>query len=139
MQVSEEVEAIEAMGIGPLRLLVAPRLVAIALNMPCLSVVSCVAALVGSSLISWATLNIAPAAYFDSVMTSLIISDIVIGLFKALFFGLLIGLIACFQGLSVTGGAEGVGKATTDSVVIAITNVIGFDTLFNIMVTKITG
>jgi len=138
MQVSEEVEAIEAMGIGPLRFLVAPRLVAIAMSMPCLSVVSCVAALVGSSLISWATLNIPPAAYFDSVMTSLIISDIVIGLFKALFFGLLIGLIACFQGLSVTGGAEGVGKATTDSVVIAITNVIGFDTLFNIMVTKIT-
>jgi phospholipid/cholesterol/gamma-HCH transport system permease protein len=80
-----------------------------------------------------------PAAYFDAVMTSLIVSDIVIGLFKAMFFGLLIGLIACFQGLNVTGGAEGVGRATTDSVVIAITSVIGFDTLFNIMVTKING
>jgi phospholipid/cholesterol/gamma-HCH transport system permease protein len=56
-----------------------------------------------------------------------------------MFFGLVIGLIACYQGLTVTGGAEGVGKATTDSVVIAITAVIGFDTLFNIMVTKVTG
>jgi phospholipid/cholesterol/gamma-HCH transport system permease protein len=101
--------------------------------------VSCLAALIGSSLISWATLNLVPAAYFDTVMTSLIVSDIVIGLFKATFFGLLIGLIACYQGLTVTGGAEGVGKATTDSVVIAITAVIGFDTLFNIMVTKVTG
>jgi phospholipid/cholesterol/gamma-HCH transport system permease protein len=139
MQVSEEIEAIEAMGIGPMRILVAPRLVAISFLMPCLSVISCVAALVGSSLISWATLNLVPAAYFDAVMTSLIISDIVIGLFKAMFFGLLIGLIACFQGLTVTGGAEGVGRATTDSVVIAISSVIGFDTLFNIMVTKING
>jgi phospholipid/cholesterol/gamma-HCH transport system permease protein len=113
--------------------------VAIASLMPCLSVLSCIAAFVGSALISWATLNLVPAFYFDAIMTSLIISDIVIGLFKAMFFGLLIGLIACYQGLTVTGGAEGVGRATTDSVVISITTVIGFDTLFNIMVTKITG
>ena len=139
MQVSEEVEAIEAMGIGPLRFLVAPRLVAIAALMPCLSVLSVVAALIGSALISWAALNLVPDAYFDAVLTSLIVSDIVIGLFKAMFFGLLIGLIACYQGLTVTGGAEGVGKATTDSVVISITTVIGFDTLFNVMVTRITG
>jgi phospholipid/cholesterol/gamma-HCH transport system permease protein len=139
MQVSEEVEAIEAMGIGPLRFLVAPRLVAISSLMPCLAIISCIAALVGACLISWATLNLVPAAFIDAVVTSLIVSDIVIGLFKAMFFGLLIGLIACYQGLTVTGGAEGVGRATTDSVVISITTVIGFDTMFNIMVTKITG
>jgi phospholipid/cholesterol/gamma-HCH transport system permease protein len=107
--------------------------------MPCLSVLSCIAALIGSCLISWAALNLVPAAYLDAVVSSLIVSDIVIGLFKAMFFGLLIGLIACYQGLTVTGGAEGVGRATTDSVVISITSVIGFDTLFNVMVTKITG
>ena len=139
MQVSEEVEAIEAMGIGPLRFLVAPRLVAIAFLMPCLSVLSVVAALIGSALISWVAFNLVPDAYFDAVMTSLVVSDIIIGLFKAMFFGLLIGLIACYQGLTVTGGAEGVVKATTDSVEISITTVIGFDTLFNIMVTRITG
>jgi phospholipid/cholesterol/gamma-HCH transport system permease protein len=107
--------------------------------MPCLSVLSVVAALVGSALISWTALNLVPDAYFDAVVTSLIVSDIVIGLFKAMFFGLLIGLIACYQGLTVTGGAEGVGRATTDSVVISITTVIGFDTLLNIIVTRITG
>jgi phospholipid/cholesterol/gamma-HCH transport system permease protein len=136
MQVAEEIEAIEAMGIGPLRFLVAPRLVAISFLMPCLSVVSCCAALVGSSFISWIALNLVPAFYFDSVMTSLYISDIVTGLFKAMFFGLVIGLIACFRGLTVVGGAEGVGRATTDSVVEAITSVIGFDTLFNIIFTQ---
>jgi phospholipid/cholesterol/gamma-HCH transport system permease protein len=139
MQVSEEVEAIEAMGIGPLRFLVAPRLVAISTMMPCLSVISCIAAIIGSALISWLTLNLVPAAYFDATLASFIVRDIVIGLGKATFFGLLIGLIACYQGLTVTGGAEGVGRATTDSVVAAITTVIGFDTLFNVMVTKITG
>jgi phospholipid/cholesterol/gamma-HCH transport system permease protein len=139
MQVSEEVEAIEAMGIGALRFLVAPRLVAITCLTPCLSVLSCVAAIIGSAMISWMLLNLVPDAYFDAVITSLIISDIVIGLFKAMFFGLLIGLIACYQGLTVTGGAEGVGKATTDSVVISITTVIAFDTLFNVMATRVTG
>jgi phospholipid/cholesterol/gamma-HCH transport system permease protein len=138
MQVSEEVEALEAMGIGPLRFLVAPRLIAITWLLPCLSVVSCVAALVGSALISWMTLNLVPTFYFDAALNSLLVSDIVIGLFKGMFFGLLIGLIACFKGLSVKGGAEGVGTATTDSVVIAITSVIGFDTLFNVIVTKMT-
>jgi len=138
MQVAEEVEAIEAMGIGALRFLVAPRLVAITFLMPCLSVCSCVSALIGSAIISWMLLNLVPAFYFDTVLSSLLVRDIVIGLFKAGFFGLVIGLIACFKGLTVSGGAEGVGRATTDSVVVAITSVIGFDTLFNIVVTEIT-
>jgi phospholipid/cholesterol/gamma-HCH transport system permease protein len=106
MQVAEEVEAIEAMGIGPLRLLVAPRLVAITGLMPCLSVCSVIAGLLGSALISWITLNLVPAFYFDAVLSSLLVKDIVIGLLKAAFFGLVIGLIACFKGLTVTGGAE---------------------------------
>src|SRR5437868_13583016 len=122
MQVAEEVEAIEAMGIGPLRLLVAPRLMAITVLMPCLSVCSVIAGLLGSALISWITLNLVLAFYFDAVLSSLLVKDIVIGLFKAAFFGLVIGLIACFKGLTVTGGAEGVGRATTDSVVVAITS-----------------
>jgi phospholipid/cholesterol/gamma-HCH transport system permease protein len=138
MQVAEEVEAIEAMGIGPLRFLVAPRLVAIVGAMPCLSVCAVIAALIGACLISWVTLNIVPAFFFDAVLSSLLVNDIVIGFFKAAFFGLVIGLIACFKGLTVQGGAEGVGRATTGSVVVAITSVIGFDTVFNVIVTQYT-
>src|SRR6516225_2762048 len=66
MQVSEEVEAIEAMGIGPLRFLVAPRMLALVLLMPCLSTISNISAVIGSCLISWVTLNIVPAFFFDS-------------------------------------------------------------------------
>ena len=133
MQVSEEVEAIEAMGISPLRFLVAPRMLALFSLMPCLAVISSLAAIVATSLISKAYFNIAWVYFADLVLDSLLIRDIVTGLLKSFLFGLLIGAIACFRGLNVKGGAAGVGTATTSSVVTAITAVIAFDTLFNIV------
>ncbi len=133
MQVNEEVEAIEAMGIGPLRFLVAPRILALFALMPCLSVVSNGAALIATALISRAYFNI-PFVYFnDLVVQALLIRDIITGILKSFLFGALIAAIACYRGLTVRGGAAGVGTATTSSVVTAITTVIGFDTLFNIV------
>lgn len=133
MQVSEEVEAIEAMGISPLRFLVAPRMLALFALMPCLSVVSSVAAILATSLISYAYFNIAFVYFNDLVLSSLLIRDIITGVAKSFLFGLLIAAIACYRGLNVTGGAAGVGTATTSSVVTAITTVIGFDTVFNVV------
>ena len=133
MQVSEEVEAIEAMGISPLRFLVAPRMLALFALMPCLAVVSSVAAIFATSLISNAYFNIAWVYFTDLVLASLLIRDIVTGLLKSFLFGLLIGAVACYRGLSVKGGAAGVGTSTTSSVVTAITAVIAFDTVFNII------
>src|SRR3954453_3013336 len=133
MQVSEEVEAIEAMGISPLRFLVAPRLLALFCLMPCLAVVSSMAAIFATSLISRAYFNIAFVYFNDLVLNALLIRDIVTGIVKSFLFGLLIGAVACYRGLNVKGGASGVGSSTTSSVVTAITAVIGFDTLFNIV------
>src|SRR5256885_13539213 len=133
MQVSEEVEAIEAMGIGPLRFLVAPRLLALFLLMPCLSTVSNISAIFASSLISKAYFSIAFPYFLDLVKDSLLIRDLITGVLKSFMFGLLIAAIACYRGLSVKGGAAGVGTATTSSVVTAITVVIGVDTLYNIV------
>ena len=135
MQVTEEVEAIEAMGIGPLRFLVAPRLLALFFLMPCLSTVSNVAAIFASSLICKAYFSIAFPYFLDLVKDALLIRDIITGILKSFLFGLLIGGIACYRGLTVKGGAAGVGTATTSSVVTAITAVIGFDTLYNIVYT----
>ncbi|PYK81202.1 MAG: hypothetical protein DME37_05775 [Verrucomicrobia bacterium] len=135
MQVSEEVEAIEATGIGPLRFLVAPRMLALFLLMPCLSTVSNLAAIGASCLISRAYFSIAFVYFFDLVRDALLIRDIVTGVLKSFLFGLLIGGIACYRGLSVKGGAAGVGTATTSSVVTAIATVIGFDTMYNIVYT----
>src|SRR6059058_1465514 len=133
MQVSEEIEAIEAMGIGPLRFLVAPRMLALFFLMPCLSTVSNISAIFASSLISKAYFSIAFPYFLDLVRDALLIRDLITGVFKSFLFGLLIAAIACYRGLNVKGGAAGVGNATTSSVVSAITVVIGVDTLYNVV------
>jgi phospholipid/cholesterol/gamma-HCH transport system permease protein len=135
MQVSEEVEAIEAMGIGPLRFLVAPRVLALLFLMPCLSTVSNIAAILASGLVSYAYFNITFIYFLDLVKDALLIRDIITGVMKSFLFGFLIASIACYRGLSVKGGAAGVGASTTSSVVTAITVVIGVDTLYNIVYT----
>src|ERR1700732_4487646 len=91
MTISEEVEAIEAMGIGPLRFLVAPRMLALFFLMPCLSTVSNIAAIFASSLVCKAYFNIAFVYFLDLVQEALLIRDIITGVLKSLMFGLLIG------------------------------------------------
>ncbi len=137
MTVSEEVEAIEAMGIGPLRFLVGPRLTAIVCLLPCLVVISNLAALFGGYLICTTTLNIAMSYFIDLVREGLLVRDIVWGIVKSVFFGLIVGLVACYRGLTVKGGAAGVGAATTSSVVTSITTVIAADSLLNILILRV--
>lgn len=133
MTVSEEVEAIEAMGLGPLRYLIAPRVLAITLLTPSLVVISNLAALFGAYLVCVFFLNIAGSTFLDLVQDGLRVRDITIGMLKSIIFGLIIGLVACYRGLTVKGGAAGVGTATTSSVVTTITSVIGSDTFLNII------
>lgn len=133
MTVSEEVEAIEAMGIGPLRFLVAPRMLALLFLMPCLSTISNMSAIFATALISKAYFAIAFPYFVDLVRDALLIRDLITGVFKSVLFGLLIAGISCYRGLNVKGGAAGVGTATTSSVVTAITVVIGVDTLYNVV------
>lgn len=136
MTVSEETEAIEAMGIGPLRFLVAPRMLALFFLMPCLSTISNISAVLATSLISKAYFGISFPYFIDLVRDSLLIRDLITGVLKSFLFGLLIAAIACYRGLTVKGGAAGVGTATTSSVVTAITVVIGVDTLYNVVYTN---
>lgn len=133
MVVGEEVEALEGMGLGARRFLVGPRLVAVTLLTPCLVVVSNVAALAGAALVSKGQFQLSMLSFGQLVMEALVFRDIVAGIVKSVIFGLLVGLIACYKGLAVRGGAAGVGSATTDSVVQAIVTVLGFDTLINII------
>src|SRR5215471_11021704 len=133
MTVSEEVEAIEAMGIGPLRFLVAPRMLALLFLMPCLSTISNMSAIFATALISKAYFAIAFPYFADLVRDALLIRDLITGVLKSVLFGLLIAAISCYRGLNVKGGAAGVGTATTSSVVTAITVVIGVDTLYNVV------
>ncbi|HEV7869017.1 MAG TPA: ABC transporter permease [Chthoniobacteraceae bacterium] len=133
MTVAEEVEALEAMGIGPLRFLVSPRLLAVFLLMPCLVVISDLTAMAGASLISRWAFDIPFRVFYETALENLQLKDLIAGILKSFLFGLIIGLVSCYKGLAVRGGAAGVGDATTSSVVTAITTVIALDTLFNVV------
>jgi len=129
-----EVDALEAMGIGPLRYLITPRWLAIFFMTPCLSVAATLAGICGGAFISNMLLQLGYAHFFHEVMSNLLVKDIVSGVFKSFVFGALIGLIACYKGLAVKGGAVGVGIATTSSVVTAISCVIASDSIINIFI-----
>lgn len=137
MTVSEEVDAIEGMGIGPLRYLVAPRVLASFLMMPSLSVVSSLAGLLGGALVARVQFHISFHYFVNLTMDSLLSRDIFAGLVKSLLFGLIIGLIACYRGVTASRGATGVGLATTASVVLSVTGVIGCDAFCNIVLARI--
>jgi phospholipid/cholesterol/gamma-HCH transport system permease protein len=113
--------------------LVSPRVLAVFILMPCLVVISDITAMAGAALISRWAFDIPFQGFGETALENLLIRDIVAGVLKSFLFGLIIGLVACYKGLTVSGGAAGVGNATTSSVVTAITTVIGFDTLFNIV------
>jgi phospholipid/cholesterol/gamma-HCH transport system permease protein len=95
------------------------------------------AALLGGQLISKMVFNISILAFAREALNSLYLRDVVGGVIKSFMFGGIIGIVSCYKGLAVRGGAAGVGEATTSSVVTAITVVIGSDTLFNIVQTTI--
>jgi phospholipid/cholesterol/gamma-HCH transport system permease protein len=133
MTAGGEVDAIEGMGIGALRYLVTPRILAIFFLTPCLTVISVVSGLVGGAFISSLMLQISTGFFYDQVMTNLLVKDVMAGIVKSLLFGAIIGTISCYKGLSVKGGAVGVGIATTSSVVTAISTVIACDSLCNIV------
>lgn len=129
----EEIKAMRAHGLNPLPFLVVPRLVATMLMLTGLAVVADVVGMFGGLLTSWLVLDISPRVYLDYTQLALTNRDFLTGLVKAAVFGMLIALIACREGLHVTGGAEGVGRATTQTVVKSIVALIGTDCLFTAM------
>ncbi len=130
MVVGEEVEALEAHALNPVRFLVLPRIIATVISLVCLAVISNLAAIFAAAVMSNIMLGISWATYYNNTMAQVQPRDFITGLIKAGVFGLLIGLIACGNGLKVTGGAAGVGKATTSTVVESIVAVIFADLLF---------
>lgn len=134
MTASGEVDAIEGMGIGPLRYLVVPRFLAILALTPCLAIISIISAIIGGALISGPMLGLNFSFFYDQVLTNLFVKDIVSGLVKSFLFGGIIGWIACYKGLIVKGGSVGVGEATTASIVTSISAVIACDSLCNIFI-----
>jgi phospholipid/cholesterol/gamma-HCH transport system permease protein len=133
MVVGEEVEALEAHALNPVRFLVVPRVIATVACMTCLAVLSNLCAVGASAFMSKIVLGISWVTYYDNTLNQVGPRDFITGLVKAAVFGLLIGLIACGNGLKVSGGAAGVGKATTSTVVESVVAVIFADLIFTMV------
>jgi phospholipid/cholesterol/gamma-HCH transport system permease protein len=133
MVVGEEVEALEAHALNPVRFLVVPRIIATVISMSCLAVISNIMAIVSAALMSKTVLGISWVTYYNNTLAQVGPRDFTTGLVKAAVFGMLIGLIACGNGLRVTGGAAGVGKATTSTVVESVVAVIFADLMFTVV------
>ncbi|MBI1869851.1 MAG: ABC transporter permease [Chlamydiae bacterium] len=131
MKVSEEIEALETMGVHPTRYLVVPRFLALTLMVPCLSILANMIGMIGGYMIGHFSLGIDASYYYSRTFEALVIKDIQTGLIKSFSFGALISFVGCYQGLTVKGGAEGVGRATTLSVVCSIILVIVVDCVWN--------
>jgi len=120
MKVTEQIDALRALAVSPIRYLVAPRLIAALIMLPVLCILSDAAGILGGYLVA-ATMTKVPASlYIDSIRSMLLTSDFTKGMIKTIVFGVVVALVGCHQGLKTTGGATGVGKATTHAVVISI-------------------
>ena len=136
MSVSQEVDALAVIGIEPVRFLVAPALIAMLVMLPALTIFANAVAIFGAALYSAPALNVTPIAYLLQTMSLLSPGDIWQGLAKSVVFAMLITLIGVSTGFSVTGGAEGVGRATTRSVVLAICWIIVTDMVFSFFLNR---
>jgi len=119
MIVTEQVDAMRAMGTDPVRKLVTPRVVATVLMLPLLTAMADFLGLIGGFLVSFFTLRLGAVAFWTRAIDILEFSDLMQGLTKPIIYGFIIATVGCYQGLTVKGGTQGVGRATTQAVVTA--------------------
>lgn len=120
MVVTEQIEAVEALGLSPVQMLVVPRLIAMMLMLPLLTIFADIISIVGGMYLAQAAAGISYESFLDSVRQFSFFGDYIKGMLKAVVFAILIVVICCYQGFRVRGGAAGVGKATTAAVVTSI-------------------
>ena len=137
MKVTEQIDALEMLAVPPVGYLVVPRVLAMLVMMPLLTLFSDISGLVGGSIVAFENAGIPYQVFWDSVRQMTLMSDLMLGLAKSLVFGIEVAIISCYQGLKTGRGAAGVGQATTSSVVtsmvvIFITNFILSALLFQV-------
>jgi phospholipid/cholesterol/gamma-HCH transport system permease protein len=130
MKVAEEIDALRTMGFNPIHFLVVPRTLAMMIMLPCLVILADLVGIFGGYLIGVFSLDISTIRYYNQTANALVMKDLITGLVKTEFFALIISAIGCYEGFMVEGGAEGVGKSTTASVVVSIFLIIAADVFF---------
>ena len=129
MMVTEQIAALRALGTDPIRKLVLPRMLAGLFMVPLLTIVATGIGMVGAWIVTVTQLKVASSVYWNSVVAGLYIQDVWMGLMKPFFIGLTIASIGCHVGMRTSGGTQGVGRATTNAVVVSSVAVIAVDFL----------
>lgn len=127
MTVTEQVEALTSMGSSPTRVLVVPRLLACLIAVPILTVFADIVNVLGGYFMAWLKVHLSSYVYWHSVQVTVHVDDLFKGLIKAAVFGIIVALVACFEGMRARGGAEGVGRVTTQAVVTSIMLIFAFN------------
>jgi phospholipid/cholesterol/gamma-HCH transport system permease protein len=127
MIVTEQIDAMRALGTDPMRKLVTPRVIATAVMLFFLTILGDLMGLVGGGFASWLLLGLDTHEFWSSAWQTLVFSDVFMGLAKPVVFGFIISTVGCYYGLSTKGGTQGVGRATTQAVVVAMILIIVVD------------
>ncbi|MFQ5349993.1 MAG: MlaE family ABC transporter permease, partial [Thermoanaerobaculia bacterium] len=127
MKVTEQIDALRSMATDPIKRLVAPRLAATLLMLPVLTIIGDLLGILGGGVIAVNQLRLTAGFYFNDVLGALTLEDVFSGLGKSVFFAYFVTVIGCYNGLHARGGADGVGRATTNTVVMAAIMVLVSD------------
>lgn len=134
MVVTQQIDAMRALGTDPIRKLVTPRLVAGVVMIPMLTILSDAVGMVGGFLVARFTLRLATQFYWHSAMDAIQVEDMIMGLVKPVVFGYIVAAVGCHLGLSTRGGTQGVGVSTTRSVVLASVLILASDYFLNLLI-----
>jgi len=124
MRVTEQIDALQIMAINPIQYLIVPRIWAGILMLPLLTAISIIVGIIGGYFVGVVLLGINPGTYMDKTINMMELSDLVQGMVKSIVFGLILTLVGCYKGYHTYGGAEGVGRATTEAVVISSVSIL---------------
>jgi phospholipid/cholesterol/gamma-HCH transport system permease protein len=134
MKVTEQIDALETLATDPVEYLVMPRFVAAVIMLPVLTVCADIVGIAGGLVIAVTQLGRDPRLFMTGTFRAMEMSDVVSGLVKSAFFGMLVAIIGCYQGLTATGGAEGVGKSTTRAVVLSLMLILVSDFFLTVLI-----
>ncbi len=133
MKFTEELDAIKTLGLNPIRFVVVPKFWALIVCMPLLSIMALFIGLLGGFLVAITYMDLSPATFMNQLLVSLMYRDIVTGLIKTVSFAIIIAIVGTYRGLNFSGGADGVGRATTSSVVTSIFTIVVVDSIWGIL------
>ncbi|MCP4685805.1 MAG: ABC transporter permease [bacterium] len=137
MRVTEQIDALDTMGINPISYLIMPRVLACLLMLPMLVIFSNFVAIMGGLIVSVVGVDVSSETFMNGFKNSFKMQDFINGLIKAAVFGLSIGLVGCHEGFKARGGAQGVGQATTNAVVVSMVLILIFNFVFAVVLFRI--